>query len=179
MATTTGPTTPAFDDKAYEDGKHRRYTLLFAVNGGAFAVAKLLGEKGAVGVGKLTMDHLALGMILFTAVMGVGIAFFGVEMGRVAPAVQKGAILWGGAFAVPGWLVLGALCVLIGLGWHLAAGGDQGRARTEGDATQGDVRELIRVNEEINKEENLGNVKELDKFLATEFAFQRRDEKIV
>ena len=26
----------------FEDGKHRRNTLLFAVNGGAFAVAKLL-----------------------------------------------------------------------------------------------------------------------------------------
>ena len=29
----------------YEVGKHRRYSLLFAVNGGAFAVAKLLGQR--------------------------------------------------------------------------------------------------------------------------------------
>jgi hypothetical protein len=29
------------DFRAYEDGKHRRYELLFAVNGGAFAIAKL------------------------------------------------------------------------------------------------------------------------------------------
>jgi hypothetical protein len=39
--------------RAYEEGKHRRYNLLFAVNGGAFAVAKLLsvpasGETSSV-----------------------------------------------------------------------------------------------------------------------------------
>jgi hypothetical protein len=28
----------------YEEGKHRRYSLLFSVNGGAFAVAKILGS---------------------------------------------------------------------------------------------------------------------------------------
>jgi hypothetical protein len=26
----------------YENGKHRRYSLLFSVNGGAFAIAKLV-----------------------------------------------------------------------------------------------------------------------------------------
>jgi hypothetical protein len=36
--------------KAYEDGKHRRYNLLFAVNGGAFAVAKLFADEKAVAV---------------------------------------------------------------------------------------------------------------------------------
>jgi hypothetical protein len=30
--------------KAYEDGKHRRYGLLFSVNGGAVATAKLYGD---------------------------------------------------------------------------------------------------------------------------------------
>jgi hypothetical protein len=76
MATTPEAASDLFDDrllKSYEDGKHRRYTLLFAVNGGAFAVAKLLGEEGAAGVGKLTMDHLAVGMLLFTTVMSLDI----------------------------------------------------------------------------------------------------------
>ena len=31
--------------KYYEDRKHRRYRLLFAVNGGAFAIAKMFAEK--------------------------------------------------------------------------------------------------------------------------------------
>jgi hypothetical protein len=30
--------------RAYEEGKHRRYNLLFAVNGGVFTVAKLFGD---------------------------------------------------------------------------------------------------------------------------------------
>jgi hypothetical protein len=30
----------------YEEGKHRRYSLLFSVNGGAFAVAKILVGSG-------------------------------------------------------------------------------------------------------------------------------------
>jgi hypothetical protein len=36
--------------KTYEDGKHRRYTLLFAVNGGAFAVAKLFTDPHTANV---------------------------------------------------------------------------------------------------------------------------------
>ena len=77
MEPPTNTPRPAFDEKlfkAYESGKHRRYNLLFAVNGGAFAVAKLLDEKGTAGVGKLTVDNLAYGMIAFTIVMGFDIA---------------------------------------------------------------------------------------------------------
>lgn len=36
--------------KAYEDGKHRRYSLLFAANCGAFAIAQLLTAKGTATV---------------------------------------------------------------------------------------------------------------------------------
>lgn len=64
----------------YENGKHRRYTLLFAVNGGAFAIAKLLvGEPDKPGaiLGGLTLQELAIGMALFTAVMVVDIFVFG------------------------------------------------------------------------------------------------------
>jgi hypothetical protein len=37
---TEGRKLPAYF-REYEDGKHRRYILLFAVNGGAFAIANL------------------------------------------------------------------------------------------------------------------------------------------
>jgi hypothetical protein len=44
--------------KYYEDGKHRRYSLLFAVNGGAFAIAKVFAEKNAGAVlGNLSLHH--------------------------------------------------------------------------------------------------------------------------
>jgi hypothetical protein len=52
----------------YEDGKHRRYSLLFSVNGGAFAVAKLLvGAEGKTTtvLGRLTLPELSWGMILY------------------------------------------------------------------------------------------------------------------
>src|SRR5215467_3036893 len=67
--------------KAYEDGKHRRYELLFAVNGGAFAVAKLYADKNtAAFLGNLTLRELAFGMILFTIVMVADIFMFGEKM---------------------------------------------------------------------------------------------------
>ena len=67
--------------KSYEDGKHRRYSLLFAVNGGAFAIAKVLAEKnpGAV-LGNLSLHHLSVGMILFTIVLVMDIFMFGEKM---------------------------------------------------------------------------------------------------
>jgi hypothetical protein len=45
-------------NKAYEDGKHRRYGLLFAVNGGAFAIARLLPCTGTT----LVVGELRLAM---------------------------------------------------------------------------------------------------------------------
>jgi hypothetical protein len=41
----------------YENRRHRRYELLFAVNGGAFAVVKLLGERSP-SPGKLPFARL-------------------------------------------------------------------------------------------------------------------------
>src|SRR5262245_24869219 len=66
---------------AYEKGKHRRYSLLFSVNGGAFAIAKLLAEKNpSVVLGNLSLRQVSLGMILFTVVMVVDIYVFGEKM---------------------------------------------------------------------------------------------------
>ena len=49
-------TKEAFD--LYENGKHRRYSLLFSVNGGAFAIAKLLA--GGPGTDPVVLGHLTL-----------------------------------------------------------------------------------------------------------------------
>jgi hypothetical protein len=46
--------------KYYEDGKHRRYSLLFAVNGGAFAIAKVFAEKNAGAVRLLAVGPVGL-----------------------------------------------------------------------------------------------------------------------
>ncbi len=67
----------------YENGKHRRYNLLFAVNGGAFAISKLLSgdaQNPAVGLGGLSLTHISVGMIFFTVVMMVDIWEFGDKM---------------------------------------------------------------------------------------------------
>ena len=105
--------------KAYEDGKHRRYSLLFAVNGGAFAVAKLFSDakilsdpKTANVLGSLTLRQLSFGMILFTTVMVVDIFVFGEKIRtKYLP----------NAFAWQGKVVLLLLGVLICAGWFLVA----------------------------------------------------------
>ena len=97
----------------YEEGKHRRYGLLFSVNGGAFAVAKLLtGEPGKPGIvlGDLSLSQLALGMVLFTAVMTWDIFEFGRKM-------RKNYLP--DAFGTQGKIVLLSLGVLLCLGWFL------------------------------------------------------------
>src|SRR5215468_7469023 len=67
----------------YEDGKHRRYSLLFAVNGGAFAVARLLtgdGKESMRVLGRLTLPELSWGMILVTVILTADIYAFGFKM---------------------------------------------------------------------------------------------------
>jgi len=97
----------------YEDGKHRRYTLLFSVNGGAFAIAKLLvGAEGkpATVLGQLTLPELSWGMILFTAFMVADIYAFGYKM-------RKNFALK--VFATIGKVVLISIGLLICCGWFL------------------------------------------------------------
>jgi hypothetical protein len=99
----------------YENGKHRRYSLLFAVNGGAFAIAKLsVGESGkpAVVLGSLTLQELAFGMALFTAFMVGDIYVFGHNM-RVTYLPNsfqwqgKAVLIMLGALQFFGWLIVG------------------------------------------------------------------------
>ena len=113
LSTTQLSLKEAFD--LYENGKHRRYSLLFAVNGGAFAVTKLLaGESGKhdIILGNLTLFQLSIGMALFTVVMIVDIFAFGEKMRRT---------FLPNAFGLQGKLVLLLLGALQCIGWLLVA----------------------------------------------------------
>ena len=102
--------------KAYEEGKHRRYNLLFAVNGGAFAIAKLLAvpqEKtsSVVVLEGLSLWHLSLGMTLLTIVMVLDIFMFGQNMRKRMPEL----------FGWQGKLVLILIGLLLCVGWSLVS----------------------------------------------------------
>jgi hypothetical protein len=99
----------------YIDGKMKRYSLLFAVNGGAFAIAKLLGDPaGQRVVGGLSLRALAVGAIIFSLLMWRDIYLFG-EMMR-----NK---FFGGTlvFEKGGKRILAVLSLLLISGWLLAA----------------------------------------------------------
>jgi hypothetical protein len=97
----------------YIDGKLKRYNLLFAVNGGAFAIGKLLVDKQGPVLGGLELRHLAIGAILFTLIMGVDIYLFAMMM--------KTEFLGKLVFNRPGKAVLIFLCLLPAAGWYLVA----------------------------------------------------------
>ena len=107
-------TKEAFD--IYENGKHRRYSLLFAVNGGAFAVAKLFADEPAKQdrvLGDLSLTQLAVGMAIFTIVMIWDIYLFGHKMRakylKDAFGLQGKLVLFVlGALLFTGWLLVGA-----------------------------------------------------------------------
>ena len=107
-------TKEAFD--IYENGKHRRYSLLFAVNGGAFAVAKLFADDPAKQdrvLGDLSLTQLAVGMAIFTTVMIWDIYLFGQKMRakylKDAFGPQGKIVLFVlGALLFTGWLLVGA-----------------------------------------------------------------------
>jgi hypothetical protein len=135
MVQIEAPVRTDLDEKlfgAYEAGKHRRYNLLFAVNGGAFAIAKLLGEGQAMATGGLTLRHLAVGMVLFTTIMSFDVLAFGHGMRRRSMRHRSALTLrerfrsWTseGLFRLPGWIVLGTLWLLISAGWLLVGFGE-------------------------------------------------------
>lgn len=100
----------------YETGKHRRYGLMFAVNGGAFAIAKLIAGEGPVRdavLGGLRLSALATGMAAFTVVMTFDIWMFGERMRSQAPAL--------GLFGAVGKAVLLLIGALIAAGWVLVS----------------------------------------------------------
>jgi hypothetical protein len=82
------------------------------VNGGAFALAKLLVEPRATTLlGNLTLQHLAVGMIAFSFLMGVDIGAFGMKMRKYVPDV----------FQPVGIIVLVLIVFLFIMGWSLVA----------------------------------------------------------
>jgi len=103
----------------YIDGKMKRYSLMFAVNGGAFAVAKLMAASGKAGdtilLGNLRLWQLALGAIIFTLIMVVDIFLWGQMMKR--------KFLGDLAFNIPGKFILFFLGVLLVSAWVLVASG--------------------------------------------------------
>jgi hypothetical protein len=93
----------------YESGKRRRYDLLFAVNGGAFAVGTWLlkGEAGpAIRFGGLEQAHFGLGMAGFAAIMCLDLFAFGLKYRQF--------------FGLPGKLVVLGLSTLLMTAWLLA-----------------------------------------------------------
>jgi hypothetical protein len=127
--------------EAYEQGKHRRYNLLFAVNGGAFAVAQLffdttdldrdvsvrtfrtflgnLTVSNATLLGDLQLWQLSLGMALFTMVIVLDIFMFGQNMRRIQNMREKRPEL--SLFGWQGKLVLILIGGLVVTGWTLVS----------------------------------------------------------
>ena len=101
---------------AYLDGKMKRYSLLFSVNGGAFAIASL-SKGGEAIVGTLELWHLALGAILFTVVMTVDIFLWGLSMSRRAGEISNMV------FTRPGQIIVGLLSFLLILAWTFSSWG--------------------------------------------------------
>lgn len=107
----------------YESGKHRRYGLLFAVNGGAFAIAELMGDSKKLG--GLTIELLSFGMFVLTIVLVWDIWIFG-QRSRKNPyfsdiSGQTGPKL--DLFTRVGKIVLGLIGLLITTGWLLVGFG--------------------------------------------------------
>jgi len=101
--------------RTYIDGKMKRYNLLFAVNGGAFAIAKLMGQN-THNIGGLTLKQLAIGAMIFTVVMTLDIWLWGQMM-------RKDFFSGGSVFTPIGKAILLLLAFLLILGWGLAAFG--------------------------------------------------------
>jgi hypothetical protein len=102
----------------YEDGKHRRYGLLFSVNGGGFTVGSLFAKaENAPLLGNLTVSQLAIGMAIFTVAMYADILTFGMRFRHIGHDDGKG--WYKGIFSKVGGLVLTIICGVIVAGWML------------------------------------------------------------
>jgi hypothetical protein len=112
MTASPEPLSPKDAFSLYEEGKHRRYNLLFAVNGGAFAIAKVFAESETCQtvLGGLTLKHLAIGMMIFSLAMVIDIYCFGNNMRNHHLNT---------VFGMPGKGVLLVLGLLICVGWGL------------------------------------------------------------
>lgn len=97
------------DSQHYLDGKMKRYSLLFAVNGGAFAIAKLL--DGPTPPRGLTLAGLSVGAMVFTVIMTADIWLWGAAMrnqhgARIFRPVGQTILLMIGALLCSGWALI-------------------------------------------------------------------------
>lgn len=100
--------------QTYIDGKIKRYNLMFAVNGGIFALAKLISVDGKPNpLGSLKLIHLAIGAIGFTFVLWFDIWLWG-SMMRTKYLESTGSFSWVGK------TILSLLASLLIIGWLLA-----------------------------------------------------------
>ena len=96
----------------YGSGKKRRYSLLFSVNGGAFAIFKLLTRSDNNVLGDLSLAHLAIGLGIFTILMAWDIYAFGEKMrdrhlGKEVFGLEgKAVLLLLGSLIVSGWFLV-------------------------------------------------------------------------
>lgn len=94
----------------YLEGKMKRYSLLFSVNGGAFAIVQFSDKMETLG--NLGKFGLPLGLVIFTILMTADIWLWGADMrkkyGRILfrPLGQT-ILLMIGALLVAGWLLIG------------------------------------------------------------------------
>ncbi|HJR60909.1 MAG TPA: hypothetical protein VJ813_15975 [Vicinamibacterales bacterium] len=101
---------PSAQQALYLDGKMKRYSLLFQVNGGAFAIAKLLdGPKPPGGLG---IAALSTGAVVFSVLMTADIWLWGAEMrdaygARVFRPVGQAILLMIGALLCSAWVLVG------------------------------------------------------------------------
>jgi hypothetical protein len=75
----------------YENGKERRYKLLFAINGGAYALVGFLMDKAKAGdnppIAVWTFVLIPIALIFYTWVMGLDIHAFGKNMHKLSRCV--------------------------------------------------------------------------------------------
>lgn len=103
--------------RTYLDGKMQRYRLLFAVNGAAFAIAKIIKNPDNTGIaGALNLLWLAVGAIVFTTLLWIDIWAWGEMMRRRFEYLHGDTIFqWKGK-----WILSGLASMLI-VAWGLAA----------------------------------------------------------
>ncbi len=98
----------------YLDGKIKRYNLMFAVNGGIFALAKLISVPAESNpLGRLKLIHLSIGAIAFTFIMWFDIWLWGALM-------RKEFLKKEDMFSWRGKVILSSLASLLIIGWLLA-----------------------------------------------------------
>lgn len=103
---------PEAASELYLEGKMKRYSLLFSVNGGAFAIIQFSKDTQLPGV--LSMFGLSFGLILFTLLMVSDIWLWGADMRqkhgiKLFRPVGQMILLMIGALFVSGWLLMGVL----------------------------------------------------------------------